>query len=172
MNDVFKEQLIKRKPNTADTMKKVGIIFAALIILAVPFFVTALQQYIGMFYIFLLILVGFGVYMLFSFFNIEYEYAYTNGELDIDIIYSKSRRKRVFSGTVKDFEIMVCALNKEQRMNAQETRDYSSGTMSPNVFAFLTSYKGKRLKILIEPNEKMLAAITATLSPRKFIKNY
>jgi hypothetical protein len=48
-----------------------------------------------------------------------------------------------------------------------ETRDYSSGETSPDSYAFLINKDGKRLKIIIEPNDKMLKAIAGTVGRSK-----
>jgi hypothetical protein len=137
--------------------------------------------------IFLVVLItlpGFGVIIGFaaifaawfamSFLNVEYEYVFTNGDLDIDIIYNRARRKRIFSGHVNNFELM-CHVEDKIRIgefaSAQETRDYSSGVVGENTYAFLTPYNGKRLKIIFEPNEKMMKAISGVLTRRKlFVK--
>lgn len=169
MGDVFKEQIVKRQGNFKDTLKKVGIVIAVIVIT----FVSMLIPYVQEFFYIVMAAAVFGAYQLFSFINVEYEYLFTNGELDIDIIYSRSRRKRQFTGFVKDFEIMAHVENPNCTRsfdNAQETKDYSSGQVLPNTYAFLTTYKGKRLKIIIEPNEMMVNAISTVLSPRKFIK--
>lgn len=52
----------------------------------------------------LLIVLGYLVYYLISLRKIEYEYAFTNGELDIDKIIAQRKRKRVFSASCRDFE--------------------------------------------------------------------
>ena len=168
MGDVFKEQLVKRKPTFRDTVLKVCLgILAAIIGLSSFVFLG----HFGMLVVFGLV---FGVKYLVGFLNVEYEYIFTNGELDIDIIYDQSRRKRVFTAQAKQFEIMahIDDKNHEGTFNsAQETRDYSSGVVNDNTYAFLTTHNGKRVKVIIEPNEKMMKAISTILTRRKlFIK--
>jgi len=168
MGDVFKEQIIKRNPTFKDTLKRVGIIIGA-------FFLSILSfMFLGPFAVFVAFAVCFAAYFAMSFFNVEYEYVFTNGDLDIDIIYSKSRRKRLFSSHVNHFDIM-CHVEDKTRIgefqSAQETKDYSSGTVTENTYAFLTNHNGKRVKFIIEPNKKMLKAIGTVLTRRKlFIK--
>ena len=169
MGDVFKEQLVKRLPNTIDLLKKIGSIVAAmfltLFLLATPI--------LGPFSMLIVVAIWFGIYFLFSFFKIEYEYSFTNGSLDIDVIYSKSRRKRLFTGDVKDFEIMARTDNKDRMAEfskADTTLDYSSGSSDALTYAFLTRHKGKTVKVIIQPNDMMLQAIATVLSPRKFFR--
>ena len=164
MGDVFNEQIVKRQGNFSDTLKRVGITILVIVIFFVSFaFLQAFAVFVGAAAVF-----G-GIYLM-SFLNVEYEYVYTNGELDIDIIYNRSRRKRLFSTVVKDFEIMA---HVEDRMRegafggAQETINCHSGEIGPNTYAFLATIKGKRTKVIFEPNDKMLKAIGTSLSRSK-----
>lgn len=167
MGDVFKEQIVKRKPTGKDLMKRVGLVAAVIII----FFMS--MYFIGQFAFIITVAAGFGAYLLMNMLNLEYEYIFTNGELDIDVIYNRTRRKRLFSGSVSDFEVMAHVEDKAHIgdfASANETKDYSSGAVTDHTYAFLTNYKGKRLKILFEPNDVFIKAISTVLTPRKLFK--
>lgn len=167
MGDVFKEQIVKKKPTTMDMMKRVGLVAAVIVIFLVA------SVFIGQFAFVLTVVAGFCAYLVINMLNVEYEYIFTNGELDIDIIYNRTRRKRLFSGSVSDFEIMAHLDDKDHAgefASANETKNYASGTVTEQTYAFLTVYKGKRLKVIIEPNEMMLKAISGVLTPRKLHK--
>ena len=169
MGDVFKEQLVKKAVTGKDTALRLGIVALAVII----FFFCLMIPVIQPFAAFVAIALIFGAYFLISRRNLEFEYVFTNGDLDIDIIYNKSRRKRMFSSSVKDFEIMAHVqdtAHTRELSGATETRDYSSGVVGQNTYAFITNYKGKRLKIIIEPNEMMIKAFSTVLTPRKLYK--
>ena len=164
MGDVFNEQIVKKQGNFTDTLKRMGIVSLIFVIFFVSFtFVAAFAVFIGAAAVF-------GGMFLMSYLNVEYEYVYTNGELDIDIIYNRARRKRLFSTVVKDFEIMAHVEDKTYAGafgGAQEIINCHSGEIGPNTYAFLTTIKGKRSKVIFEPNEKMLKAISTSLSRRK-----
>jgi hypothetical protein len=167
MGDVFKEQIIKRQPTAKNTAIKAALIGGV----AVIFF--AGNIFIGQWGLYLAVAAGFFAYILMGRQNVEYEYIFTNGELDIDAIFNKAKRKRLFSGRVSDFDIMAHVEDKTRMgefSSATETLDYSSGVVSSNSYAFLTSYKGKRLKIIIEPNEMMMKCFSSSLTPRKLFK--
>jgi len=171
LGDVFKEQLVKRAITGKDTAKRIGIVALAVIV----FFFCLYIPYVQQVAVFIAAALIFGVYFLITRQNIEYEYSFTNGDLDIDIIYNKSKRKRLFSSSVKDFEIMAPVqdtAHTHDLSNASETKDYSSGVVGPDTYAFVTAYKGKRLKIIIEPNDMMIKAFSTVLTPRKLIKKY
>jgi len=164
MGDIFKEQIVKRKQTGKDTLKRAGIIIGVLVIFIVALnFVPGFAPIIGTAGVV-------GAFFLSSFLKVEYEYVFTNGELDIDIIYNRSRRKRVFSCNMRSAEIMA---HVEDTMHtgafhgAQETRDYSSGVNGPDTYAFLITHGGKNTKVIIEPNEKMMAAFRSSISRSK-----
>ena len=51
---------------------------------------------------------------LFRRLDLEYEYLYVNGDLDIDKIMGKQKRKRVFSMNVNDLELLDAKQNQDQ----------------------------------------------------------
>ncbi|MCL1862611.1 MAG: DUF6106 family protein [Defluviitaleaceae bacterium] len=164
MGDVFKEQIVKRENTFKDTLIRV---FLWILVLLVGIIVLLINAQLGVIVIFAL---GFGARFLMGYLNVEYEYVFTNGELDIDIIYDRSRRKRIFSSHVKQFELMAYHDDKNHESalsTAQETRDYSSGVPGPSTYVFLTAHESKKLKIIIEPNDKMLKAISTVLTRNK-----
>jgi len=166
MGDVFKEQIVKRRTTFKDTAIRISLVLSVILIFVATVLVLFLQG-IG---IIITAAATFGAMYLMSFLSVEYEYVYTNGELDIDAIYNKSRRKRLFSAVVKDFEIMAHIDDKNHEhtlTTAQEVKDFSSGLPGPDTYVFLTIINGKKTKVIIEPNEKMLKAISGGISRRK-----
>jgi hypothetical protein len=164
MGDVFKEQIVKRQATIKDTA--IRVCMWVLVMLVGFFIIIAISPQIG-------VLVFFGLFIaaryLSGFLSVEYEYVFTSGELDIDAIYDKARRKRVFSANIKQVELMAHIDDKNHEAafsTAQETRDYSGGTPGPNTYAFLTNHEGKKIKVIIEPNDKMLKAFSTVLTKR------
>ncbi|MCL2016021.1 MAG: DUF6106 family protein [Defluviitaleaceae bacterium] len=165
MADVFKEQLIKKNPSTKDKLTRAGIILAVVLVLVVSGFI------IPQFAMFITFAAGFGAWFLLGRLKKEYEYILTNGELDIDVIYNKANRKRMFTGNIKDFEIMAHVEDNSHQNTlsvAQEKKDYSSGLVSERSYIFLTNYNGKRQSIIIEPNDEILQEMSKLLTRRKF----
>jgi len=164
MNSVFKEQIVKRQSTIKDMFLRIGLVIAALLISMIALIVLeGFGTFIAMGAIF-------GAWFLMSYLKVEYEYAFTDGELDIDVIYNRSRRKRLFTARVNDFEIMAHVQDNTHMgsfHNAQETRDFTSGVTNDNTYAFLLNHNGKRLKVIIEPNDVMLKAIATVLTRRR-----
>jgi len=165
MTDVFKEQLVKRNPTSKDMMIKIALIAGVILVFVVS---MALIPAFGMI---VSVAAGFGAYIVIGRLKREYEYIFTNGELDIDVIYNRSSRKRVFTCNVRAFELMA-HINDPRHQNSfsstNEIKDYSTGIPSERSYAFLVNYQSKRQKIIIEPNDEMLAAIAKTLTRSKF----
>jgi len=122
MGDCYAEIMVKRKTSTSTKFLKclmigiTGLCFVCGIIVH-PFAFLA-----GM----ILILVD---YIVFPKMNKEYEYTYINGEIFIDVIYSKLKRKRKESFAVS--EIAAVAPLGSKALDAfqfeYDVRDFSSG---------------------------------------------
>jgi len=164
MNDVYKEQMVKQAPTVKDRLLQCGSLFLAAVILYLA------MMFASQFFVFALAAVGFGVYYLFGFLSREYEYILTNGDLDVDCIYGKSRRKRIFSGELKSFDMMahVDDMGYESVFkNAVVRKDCSDGKPSANTYKFSAPYKGKQTFILFTPNDEMLRLMMPYLGQRR-----
>jgi len=167
MADVFNEQLVKKQATIKDTLLKSLMIGGVVALAVVVFSIPAL----AMFGMVIVVAAGFAAWVFIGRLKKEYEYIFTNGELDIDVIYNKSSRKRVFNGMVRDFEIMAHVDDPSHTntfASANERLDYSTGVVSENSYIFLTNHNSKRVAIIIEPNEAMKGAISKVLTRRKF----
>ena len=105
--DNFAEYLVKKNETTADRSKRIAVlvlgialttifIVAGLVFISVlPLFITAVVLAVG---------TGFLTYSLIQSMYVEYEYTFTNGELDIDKITAKKKRTSLLSVEIKKFE--------------------------------------------------------------------
>lgn len=159
MTDTFIEQLVKRQVTPETMVKKVILvsltILSALIILFHPIFILVT---IGM-----IILDS----ILFKRMNLEYEYSYFNGDLDVDKIVNRSSRKRVFSTNIKKMEMLAPVgthtLKEYKRLTVY---DFTSKQQDKKVYEMVTSFRGQLVRVLFEPNDEMLEAIRC-IAPRK-----
>lgn len=100
--DTFFEQLIKIKLNgKAKALIALIIAVDVIIVLALLFFAFVFAPTI-----ILLVVAGaiYGGYKLISLLTIEYEYIYTNGDLDVDKIVAQNSRKRMVSIKCSEIE--------------------------------------------------------------------
>lgn len=105
--DIFCEYLVEKKSGK-DNLKKHGITLACILFLLISFCFCAVikVRFIGL----LPILWGgaiYGTVILRRNFAIEYEYIFTNGVLDIDIIKGRARRKNLVSVPCRSIEYMA-----------------------------------------------------------------
>ena len=128
-------------------------------------------------FMFLLILfIGLDIYLVIKLIkqlNLEFEYSYTNGILDIDIIKNRSKRIRIFEGVVSEFEVMA-HIKDEGHLTMYSNlsiANYSSGKELKNTYVFVSTYKGKKRKFVIEPKEEMIKAMYTDLTPRRMFLN-
>lgn len=171
MGDVFNEQLVKRQGNIKDTLLRVGIVAGALLLFMVFSAFAGMNSIVNTLFPLITLGLVFGAYFLFTMLSIEYEYVYTNGELDIDKIINKSRRKRVFSVDVRAIEVMAHISDKEYERefaNLKKTMDFSSGTVGKNTYVAKVEYKNEMVKMIFEPNKKIQEAMMPVLTQRKF----
>lgn len=169
MGDIFNEQLVAKKNTLKDNLIKAGIIVAALIVIMV----CAMIKFLAGLIMPITLVVGFGAIFFMRRLNIEYEYVFTSGELDIDRIFNKNKRKSYLTIDVRKFEIMAPIDSKDharELSNYQKIVDCSSGIKKPNTYAAMIVREGKREKLIIEPNEKMLTAIKKYI-PRKVMSS-
>ena len=102
MTDSFKEQIIKKERTQKDTYTKAVIMFSSLA-LAFGIILFALNiPRLAVIGIFLAALSIYGGFYLCQNLDLEYEYIYTNGDLDVDKIIAQRSRKRLITVNVKE----------------------------------------------------------------------
>ena len=104
--DNFAEQLVKKNETSSDKTRRVmmivvGILFSiALAVLALLQLGNPLVALLGFV---LAVLSGYGTFNIVQNTYVEYEYAFTNGELDVDNIIAKKKRREMVSTNVRQF---------------------------------------------------------------------
>ena len=145
MNDGYEEILVKRQPRAVDTVLKILVIAAAVIpvIFGVVFaFLPAIA--IG-------IVLGFvGYYLLLPQLEVEFEYLYVGGDIDIDKIMSKRKRKKVASYDKDNLEILAPTGSDQlaSYMKDGKVLDYTSG--DPNVRTWTAVYGSEKESAIVK----------------------
>jgi hypothetical protein len=156
MADVFIEQLVARKRSPLSRLIGTAYIFVLVLI-------TALTFMLGFFALVPAVL-AVGIWLvvrLIKSFDKEFEYIVTNGEMDVDRIVGKSKRKRLLTINSRSFEIIApdeeVYFSPYKNTQFKERIDASSGAGS-RYFAIGSSKQGGKLLLYFEPNERMLEA--------------
>jgi len=156
MADVFIEHLITRKKSPISRLIGVAYIFVLVLLTAL----TILFELIPLLPA-VLVLGTWLVVRLIKNFDIEFEYIVTNGEIDIDRIIGKRKRKRLITLDSRAFEILApdaeCNFSAYKNTEFKQRIDASSGK-NPRYFAVCPSKMGGKLLLYFEPNERMLEA--------------
>lgn len=159
MSDFYTEQLVKRKATSADMAKRVGLIVLTVASVAaiflVPFGILAP-----------VIMIVLDIF-LFKRFNVEYEYLYVNGDLDIDKIMSKEKRKKIFSMHISELEVLAPTGDPELRP-FQNVKAVNYSSLEPNhkTYEMVIVQNGQKSRIIFEPNATIVEGMRM-LAPRK-----
>lgn len=163
MGDTYREILVKKQ--AAPTQKLLRILIIALDVLLILAGVLVMP---------LLILAG-GVMCIVSYMfllpmlDIEYEYLYVNGALDIDAIYAKQKRKKVCSCEIDELEILAPSnshvLDSYLAGGKAKVTDYTSGTDAASYTLVFLKEKEKEI-IKVELDEEIVADLRRR-APRK-----
>lgn len=169
--DTFIEKIVVRKKKPGDILQVIGISTLGILVLFASLFIQ-LDPSLGFFRI----LVWFGIFYGMFYFvrskNIEYEYAVTNGDMDIDKITAQKKRKRIFSGHCRNYEIVAKIHSGHYSQNHDMIPDKITAVSSMNeedVYFLITQYNSKRTIVYFQPSEKMLKAFR-TYIPGKVMK--
>lgn len=163
--DNFSEQLVKREATSSDKMKKF-LIYGGGVLITVILVVFSILQLGSMFSMLGLLLAagaGYGTYFLGQSTYVEYEYTFTNGELDIDKIVAKKKRTPMITADVGKF---ITFGKYSEKMT--ETDDMTVVISSDNIASheyyadFVHSDYGKT-RLIFSPNETMLENIRRSL---------
>ncbi len=163
--DIFLEKIVKRRKTIVDILVSISIILSALIIIMFLFSLSFLSAFLP----FLIVGIGYLAYMFVRNRSIEYEYIVTNGDLDIDMIIAQRKRKRIFSGSCKDFDMVAKLTSGQFDSNVQSIKKrinaYTS-TDSPDIYFITTTKEGNKTLVLFEPHPKMVESFKKYI-PRK-----
>lgn len=169
--DTFMEKLVTKRKVFKDNLITAGVIFGAMILIMISLSVKVINQ-LGM-GVFIAAGIVYLAYRLITSRNVEFEYTVTNGELDIDKITSRRKRKRIFSASCKEFDILSRVKSNSFSQSVQSIKnriDATSSSDSPDAFFATLNYKGEKTLLIFEPDERMLNNFKLFI-PRKIFLN-
>jgi hypothetical protein len=154
MTDVFVEQLVKKRMGPKDYAIVAAVILGTIVAVILSLLVPAFM---------LLIVAGvcFGAYYLISSRSLEFEYSVTNGEITIDKVINRSRRKRILSLDAHDIED-IGKYRPEIKSNKSAFKPYFVSEFDDGreawYFCARTSKNGNVL-VVFSPDERTLDAV-------------
>lgn len=161
--DYFAEYMLRRKKTGRDKLMCAAYILGALLLTAgIAFIALFTGKFMVMIWFTLVVALWVLCYFMIRKQNIEYEYVFTNGILDIDVIYAKSNRKTLVS--LRATEIRHCARRDDARFEKQYDTvpkhlllfDATTNTPGSKVYYADFLYNAEATRLLFEPNKKIL----------------
>ena len=149
--DHYNEQLVQKQTETSDTVKRVLIILATVVLSAVCIFGAVIFGFMP------LIVVVFGIFYLswylISSTMVEYEYIITNNDMDIDKIIGRRKRKRLI--TVKLNTVTEWGEYREGMGGNADATVMASDATGESVWYVLAKHeKFGKVMVLFNPTEE------------------
>lgn len=163
--DIFMEYLMQKKPSRSDGFKKLGLACGTLL---ACYIVMILFSMIGSFMNAYMLpgmaAVIYGAIVLNRNFNVEYEYIFTNGELDVDLIKAKKIRKRLAGFPCARIELMASAENDQflPEFESDSVSQRFQAVYDPKaggIYHVLYTRDGEKLLLTFQPPAKLLSAM-------------
>lgn len=166
MTDTYVEQLVTVKRTAKDYILYSLICIVATILAIVMFYFSFRMPLL----VFLAALVIYGAYILMGKFGTEYEYIFTNGDLDIDKISGKQSRKRIItadcSATEKAGALTDAILNGKYDL----TVSCCSKEAENKCYMIFHHRSAGRVLLIFTPNSELKKAINKSV-PRHMAKD-
>lgn len=162
MNENYAEFLVKRK-----TPAYAYVLNAVLAVATLITVFLALTTNVGA--VILMFLVGFATYLSYRNTRVEFEYLFVTGQLSIDRILGKAKRKKAFECTMEEIQIIAPSdshVLNDYKFQNQKLLDFSSRMAEVKTYTAIIQSGSDNYKLIFEPNDKMLQCFRQT-SPRK-----
>lgn len=166
MGDLYSELLVKKDKTAKDSLLKYGLIVLTVLAVFAGLIITPLALIIA-------VVLGIACYFVIPKTDVEYEYLFINGDFDIDMIMSKTKRKKVKSFKLSESDLAAPLdshrmdyYNGNQNM---KVLDFSSGNPEHKRFGVITRLDGNLCKIILEPDEALAQAMKNSAPSKVFL---
>ena len=166
MSNLYSELLVKRERTIKDSITKYGLIVLTAIAVIAGLIITPLIWIAA-------VALGIACYFVIPKTDVEYEYLFINGDFDIDMIMSKTKRKKVKSFKLSESDLAAPLdsprmdyYNGNQNM---KVLDFSSGNPEHKRFGVITRLDGNLCKIILEPDEALAQAMKNSAPSKVFL---
>lgn len=160
-NDFYSEQLVAKAPDGSDWVKRVLIGLGGLAVAIGVFlflFILMPMNLVLVFGIFYL------TFYLMSGIDTEYEYIITNGDIDIDKIIGKRKRKRLMSAKISDFTAFGPYDEAPEAPSGITVVHVTDGSGENIYYADFKHKSAGDVRLIFSPNEKTIDGIVMFMS--------
>ncbi len=162
MNDIFIEQLVKKKRTVKDRVVFIAVILAVILI-PLTFIILATRKLILAYFIYIAVfLLFFGIWFIWyvrSHQNIEFEYQVVQDTLVVSKIIAKRKRKEIMKLDVRTIDRLLKGDDPElKKLNFVKVYDAAEQSFkdSDTTYAVYQHAVHGRCALMFTPNEKVL----------------
>ena len=162
-HDVFVEQLIRRERPGGEFLFKCGAVLLGLILITAAFVLA--RDFFPFFFALVVILEFFA----FVYTVKEFEYSFTSGDVDVDMIQGRRRRRTQLSFPCKSVTVMAPVEGHEAELGGQFTKTVDAAVSKKaegRWFIITQREDGSRELLILNPNDRLLAAFKGYLGRR------
>ena len=162
MEQIYFDEIHKKQIDPMSVFLKTLIVCACVVLCPVLFFLGA---QLGLL---LAAAAIYGAYWLFQRLNKEFEYIYTNGEVDIDVIFGRTSRKRLITIKANQVEIMSKFDSGfyTYRKNPNLRFLNVSGTDKEEGYYAVVQTGGQKTLVLFSPSDRLVENLKLYLRDR------
>ena len=166
MGDLYSELLVKKDKTAKDSLLKYGLIVLTVLAVFAGLIITPLALIIA-------VALGIACYFVIPKTDVEYEYLFINGDFDIDMIMSKTKRKKVKSFKLSEADLAAPLdshrmdyYNGNQKM---KTIDFSSGIEDHKRYAMIVRDSGETCKVILELDDELANTMKNSAPSKVFL---
>lgn len=170
MESLYFDEIHQGGKDSKSVLLKILIVIAAIVLcyICMCFFFTPFGQFAFLFFFGSIA----GAIYLFRRMNKEYEYIFTNGEIDIDIISGKMSRKRACTISSDNIEVFTKYTDEDYKKYSKDVvkvNNYSTG-VKKDCYIIVVNINHTKLMIMISPTERLVEALKPYLKKLEFLK--
>ncbi|SHE55132.1 hypothetical protein SAMN02746089_00455 [Caldanaerobius fijiensis DSM 17918] len=161
--DNFHEEVVKKKDMTLNNIiYYTSYLFMVIFGLISLNFLFSILAHFNIINLIIAVIAGgiaYGLYVLRNSQKIEYEYTFTNGDIDIAKVIMNSKRVHILSTNAKEFEVIAPVNSDAYKKISHNIRNYKIFKAYNNIdklYFGIFSQNGKHCFLLFEPSDKLL----------------
>ncbi len=164
--DNFYEQLVVKNETSGDKARRIGTVISGSLFTLCLVLIAMLQMdrpIMALLGLLLAVGAGYGTYFLVTTSYVEYEYAFTNGELDVDKIIAKKKRSSLVGINVSSFSDFGKYSDDMEESEDMTVIFATDNVISKEYYADFEHKDYGKTRLVFVPDERMMENI------RKFL---
>ncbi len=166
-DDTFVEELVVRRNGVKNLLLDVLIVLAAIVLISLCFLIPLLRNIFPA----MLAIICVAAYLGIRFQGVEFEYAFTNGDFDVDKIMAKRKRKALVAINQKQIRVMAPYMaeyeNETKAYSVSQVIDVSSSrNAAGRWFLIYETDEEKFVFLVFQPSRRLREAMEKFLHSR------